>query len=486
MDLGELFDASQGDTAAGKISTVDVRMGASSPGGTKEIRLKVGFDTDAWKAQLRKEAEEASREDHLADRLQAGSSQTTTYSPSPQMTMEMRGDMMGEGDEDDGEAAAIRRRYGVPSPLSKQQPSSNPHKQPQPSQQNTTHNNAKGGSGKVGEKFEGSFDWGEQNFDQVQQLSSQNQALMTTLGAQQSQIQQLKEQVLANQAISGLNVESLKGIRNADGTDGDIDPRDLKIVELAKKNRKLNLALERERTKVRTMSNDLEKAQKINAAKSTRLSKLQNGQHPNEDPKKTQKENPNKTIHQLKKKVSQLTRKNEATTTDLRKVFRVLQSEVGDDVNLQEIVQNGSEAGWRGRSEKLSKMRTKIKRLQIELENVRRSAAQNGGGGGGGGGEQQYMGQQQSTVMSPSTLRQQHPNFQSNVKPESVEEQARMELQRIEQRRNETTDAIAEELDEMHQIASDQKSKLDGQKARLTTLESNTRKMRGEIKVLVR
>ena len=135
MDLGELFDASQGGhTAAGDISTVDVRMGASSPGGTKEIRLKVGFDTDAWKAQLRKEAEEASREDHLADRLQAGSSQTTTYSPSSQMTMEMRGDMTEEGDEDDGEAAAIRRRYGVPSPLSKQQPSSNPHKQPQPSQ----------------------------------------------------------------------------------------------------------------------------------------------------------------------------------------------------------------------------------------------------------------------------------------------------------------------------------------------------------------
>lgn len=340
-----------------------------------------------------------------------------------------------------------------------------------------------GGSGKVGEKFEGSFDWGEQKFDQIQQLSSQNQALMTTLGAQQNEIQRLKEQVVANQAVSGLNVDTLKGIRNADGTDGDIDPRDLKIVELAKKNRKLNLALERERTKVRTMASDLEKAQKINAAKTSRLSKFQNGQHPGDEGKKSEKENPNKIIHQLKKKVSQLTRKNEATTTDLRKVFRVLQSEVGDDVNLQEIVQNGSDGGWRGRAEKLSMMKTKIKRLQIELENVRKIAAtaatQNGGI------DAQDANQQQSTIMSPSTLRQQHPNFQSNVKPESVEEQARMELQRIEQRRAETTEAIAEELDEMHQIAADQKAKLDGQKARLGTLESNARKMRGEIKVLV-
>ena len=93
---------------------------------------------------------------------------------------------------------------------------------------------------------------------------------------------------------------------------------------------------------------------------------------------------------------------------------------------------------------------------------------------------------QSSGFASPSKLHQQHPNFQSNARPENVEDQARVELQRMEQRRNETTEAIAQELDEMHQIAADQKSKLDGQKARLGTLESNTRKMRGEIKVLVR
>ena len=127
-----------------------------------------------------------------------------------------------------------------------------------------------GGGGKVGEKFEGSFDWGEQNFDQVQQLSSQNQALMGTLGAQQKEITRLKEQVVANEAVSGINLESYKGVRNADGMDGDIDPRDAKIVDLARKNRKLNLALERERNKVRTITTELDKSNKINAAKTSR------------------------------------------------------------------------------------------------------------------------------------------------------------------------------------------------------------------------
>lgn len=491
-DLGAMFDAAVGGSEQAPISSVNASMGRASPGGTKEIRLKVGFDSEAWKEQLRKEAEQAQKDDALADRLQVSSvlsGSTAVYSPSSQMNMEMRGDMM-MGDDDD-ETDAIRKKYGVPSGASSAATKSSSNSRAGPGQQAPN-----GAGGKAGEKFEGSFDWGEQNFDQVQQLSSQNQALMATLGAQQNEIQRLKETVVANEAVSGLNLASLKGVRNGDGVDGDIDPRDAKIVDLAKKNRKLNLALERERTKVRTISTELETAQKINAAKTTRLSKFQSGKNP--DHGKTSsgasgKDDPNKVIHQLKKKVSILTRKNEATNTDLRKVFRVLQSEVGDNVNLQEIVQNGSESGWRGRADKLGKAHTKIKRLQIELENLRNSVIpppqqqqEDSQHPSNSVYSQQHTSMaQSSSFASPSTLRQQHPNFQSNARPENVEEQARFELQRMEQRRNETTEAIAQELDEMHQIAADQKSKLDGQKARLGTLESNTRKMRGEIKVLV-
>ena len=161
-----------------------------------------------------------------------------------------------------------------------------------------------------------------------------------------------------------------------------------------------------------------------------------------------------------------------------------MQSEVGDNCNLQDIVQNGSENGWRGRAEKVSKLSTKVKRLQIELENFKNQQGQDSNNIDSN--YSNYSQQQNGEPSSPSGLRSQHPNFQSNVKPDNVEEQARYELQKMEQRRNETTEAIAQELDEMHQIAADQKSKLDGQKARLGTLENNTRKMRGEIKVLLK
>mgnify|MGYP003338467174 CR=1 FL=1 len=85
-----------------------------------------------------------------------------------------------------------------------------------------------------------------------------------------------------------------------------------------------------------------------------------------------------------------------------------------------------------------------------------------------------------------SQLRSQHPNFQSNARPERVEDRAKQTLAQMEQRRTQAADAVAQELDEMHQIAAMQKAKIDGQKARLQTLESVSRKMRGEVKVLLK
>ena len=171
-DLGAMFDAAVGGSEQAPISSVNASMGRASPGGTKEIRLKVGFDSEAWKEQLRKEAEQAQKDDALADRLQVSSvlsGSTAVYSPSSQMNMEMRGDMM-MGDDDD-ETDAIRKKYGVPSGASSAATKSSSNSRAGPGQQAPN-----GAGGKAGEKFEGSFDWGEQNFDQVQSSSSQNQA----------------------------------------------------------------------------------------------------------------------------------------------------------------------------------------------------------------------------------------------------------------------------------------------------------------------
>ena len=52
--------------------------------------------------------------------------------------------------------------------------------------------------------------------------------------------------------------------------------------------------------------------------------------------------------------------------------------------------------------------------------------------------------------------------------------------------RAEAAEAAMAELEQMRTIAAEQKRKIDGQKARATTLENNNRKMRGEIKVLLK
>ena len=138
-----------------------------------------------------------------------------------------------------------------------------------------------------------------------------------------------------------------------------------------------------------------------------------------------------------------------------------------------------SEEGAKGRAEKITKLASRVKRLEIELERARQQGAQH---------QQSDQQQQQRGPLDAdgSQLRSQHPQFHSNVRPERIEDQAKQTLAQMEQRRAQAADAVAQELDEMHQIASMQKSKIDGQKARLQTLESVSRKMRGEVKVLLK
>lgn len=474
-DLGALFDDATGEGGEKKVmKQAGVEVGPSSPGGTKQIRLQVGFDTEAWKKQLREEAAQAAKEDALADRLTAAA----------------------DVDDDAGakEADDIRRKFGVVTSKPSRPPAKNMRVKfldtPSASGTDVPSSQEAAGEGKTGEKFEGEFDWSNSGYDQVATLTQQNSALMSTLGQQQREIERLKELVVASEAVSGIDAERLRNLQNPDSTSGEqLDPRDAKIVDLAKKNRKVNLALERERTKVRQLSAELDKARKVNAAKTARISKLASGRAgpgaPSSQGEAGGKNNEMSAVlsqnKQMKKTVNTLKRKLEASNTDLRKVFRALQSEVGDTLSLQEVVKRGSDDGARGRAEKITKLKSRVKRLEIELERARNNAGQ----------QQQGNDRKDSNVNAgvgeqDSALRSQHPNFQSNLRPERVEDRAKQTIASMERRRNEAADAVAQELDEMHQIAAMQKAKIDGQKARLQTLESVSRKMRGEVKVLLK
>ncbi len=69
---------------------------------------------------------------------------------------------------------------------------------------------------------------------QLQELTERNGALLSALDAKDDQIADLETRLLAAESGGG-------------GAVGDSDPRDLKIMELAKRNRALNLAVQRQK-----------------------------------------------------------------------------------------------------------------------------------------------------------------------------------------------------------------------------------------------
>ena len=105
---------------------------------------------------------------------------------------------------------------------------------------------------------------GWDNFDQVKQLSEANALLLQQLDSKDKEINQMKAMVAATAPINGFDVEKLSGVIGQSGkyVDEETSFKDAKIVELAKKNRRLTVNFERERSKVGKFAKEIERLQK--------------------------------------------------------------------------------------------------------------------------------------------------------------------------------------------------------------------------------
>eukprot|EP01051_Picozoa_sp_SAG22_P013528 SAG22_NODE_1527_length_4219_cov_8.734466_3_plen_208_part_00 len=90
------------------------------------------------------------------------------------------------------------------------------------------------------------FDWNAGAMAQLQQFGEQNADLKDALEQKERELANLKRKTELNELTGGIRPPSRSG------KGGDVDPRDSKIVELAKKNRSMSLQFEQERSKVGT------------------------------------------------------------------------------------------------------------------------------------------------------------------------------------------------------------------------------------------
>lgn len=167
--------------------------------------------------------------------------------------------------------------------------------------------------------------------------------------------------------IPGLEPEKIR--RVIEGDSSGVDYRDSKIVALAKKCRRLQVALNKERaneisnsTKILELTKLTEQVKKEledarREASSERKSSSPHGGS------STALESLQQDLVLANKQIEELRRKLSMSTEEVRKLQRVLQREVGDGAS----VAMTSEEGWRGRAQLIVMLKAKVKRLEAEV-----------------------------------------------------------------------------------------------------------------------
>ena len=253
--------------------------------------------------------------------------------------------------------------------------------------------------------------------------------------------------------------------------------KDAKIVQLAKKNRRLTVSMEKEKSKVTKLAKEIERLQKqITDAKSK--GKTAERMLPADKQQNSTSSSPalvaaENEIKKLRRRTDAIRISRDKAKEDVRRVISVLRKEVGDSVNVDSVLQGTfSGEGWRGRSQQIVIASDKVQTsgegnqepTEGEYGNVHR---------GGKGGRPLGISNSSTSIRSSSDGRI------------DVDERATSQIKEMERNKLEAAETVARELGEMRKIAILQKEKVDGQKARLSNLSKDNKKMRGEIKVLL-
>ncbi|XP_038248261.1 coiled-coil domain-containing protein 13 isoform X2 [Dermochelys coriacea] len=294
-------------------------------------------------------------------------------------------------------------------------------------------------------------DENEQLQDQLREVIDENGRLYKLVKERDFEIRQLRKKI----------EEERLALKGMSGLAGDVAAT--KIVELSKKNRELTAETESEKAKVKQLNN---KVKELEKELQTALSLGGNDSGIKQSMLRTMEGNSPESP-ELKALQEKLTAANfkameyrnqlQTTKQELKMMQKLLASEVGEDVNIQNLLNiSGS---WRGRAQQILVLQGKVRELENQLGQSKSRASVNN------------VDEEMLALTDPQKLSAQEKNL--------------LRIRSLEKEKKEALQKLSGEHNALQKDHEDVKKKLDASKARNKVLSNEVKALKGQILMLL-